>query len=103
MPQAVVTEVLRLQHDYDLFYSQCRPSKSGTKERGAGRYFMLHACRVGQIVTFFTYTSPSRNLGSPTLTQPGRVANPTRDCPGALWEAPQAVCWLLGREPKPPA
>ena len=58
---------------------------------------------VGQIVTFFAYSPPSRPLGSPPPTQPGRVTNPTRGCPGALWEAPQEVCWLLGREPKPPA
>ena len=63
---------------------------------------VLHAY-VGQIVTFFAYSPLSRPLGSPTPTQPGRVTNPTRGCPGPLWEAPQAVCWLLGREPKPPA
>ena len=59
---------------------------------------------VGQIVFFFAYSPPSRPLGSSTPTfQPERVTNPTRGCPGALWEASQAVCWLLGREPKPPA
>ena len=63
---------------------------------------MLHAW-VGQIVTFFAYSPPSRPLGSSKPTQPRRVTNLIRGCPGALWEAPQAVCWLLGREPKPPA
>ena len=63
---------------------------------------LVHAW-VGQMVTFFAYSPPSRPLGSPTPTQPGKVTNPTRGCPGALWEAPQAVCWLLGREPKPSA
>ena len=58
---------------------------------------------VGQIVSFFAYSPPSRPLAPPTPTQPGRVTNPTRGCPGALWEAPQAECWLLGHEPKPPA
>ena len=63
---------------------------------------MLHAW-VGQIVTFFAYSPPSRPLGSLTPTQPGRVTDPTRGCPGPPWEAPQAECWLLRREPKPPA
>eukprot|EP00964_Phaeocystis_antarctica_P104683 scaffold69795_cov58-Phaeocystis_antarctica.AAC.4 len=58
---------------------------------------------VGQIVTFFAYSPPSRPLGSLTPTQPGRVTDPTRGCPGPPWEAPQAECWLLRREPKPPA
>ena len=39
-------------------------------------------------------------LGSPTPTQPG--GSPTHLGRAlALWEAPQEVCWLLGREPKP--
>ena len=63
---------------------------------------VVHAW-VGQIVTFFAYSPPSRPLDSPTPTQPGSVTNPTRGCPGALWEDPREVCWLLGREPKPPA
>ena len=58
---------------------------------------------VGQIVTFFAYSPPSRPLGSLTPTQPGRVTDPTRGCPGPPWEAPQAECWLLRREPKPSA
>eukprot|EP00964_Phaeocystis_antarctica_P045865 scaffold26433_cov26-Phaeocystis_antarctica.AAC.1 len=58
---------------------------------------------VGQIVTFFAYSPPSRPLGSLTPTQPGRVTDPTRGCPGPPWEALQAECWLLRREPKPPA
>ena len=64
---------------------------------GAG---LVHAW-VGQIVTFFAYSPPSRPLGSLTPTQPGRVTDPTRGCPGPPWEAPQAECWLLRREPKP--
>eukprot|EP00964_Phaeocystis_antarctica_P130069 scaffold93899_cov27-Phaeocystis_antarctica.AAC.1 len=54
---------------------------------------------VGQIVTFFAYSPPSRPLGSLTPTQ----RDPTRGCPGPPWEAPQAECWLPRREPKPPA
>ena len=72
---------------------------------GVGMHFLkgiVHAW-VGQIVTFFAYSPPSRPLGSLTPTQPGRVADPTRGCPGPPWEAPQAECWLLRREPKPPA
>ena len=42
---------------------------------------MLHSW-VGQIVTFFAYSPPSRPLGSLTPTQPGRVTDPTRGCPG---------------------
>ena len=84
------------------------PKTSQKKDLGLGvgeqaeQLGVVHAW-VGQIVTFFAYSPPSRPLGSPTPTQPGRVTNPTRGCPGALWEAPQEVCWLLGREPKPPA
>ena len=63
---------------------------------------MVHAW-VGQIVTFFAYRPPSRPLGSLTPTQPGRVTNPTQGHPDPPWEAPQAECWLLRREPKPPA
>ena len=62
----------------------------------------LHAW-VGQIVTFFVYRPPSRPLGSLTPTQPGRVTNPTQGHPGPPWEAPQAECRSLRREPKPPA
>ena len=63
---------------------------------------MVHAW-VGQIVTFFAYRPPSRPLGSLTPTQPGRVTNPTQGHPESPWEAPQAECWLLRREPKPQA
>ena len=63
---------------------------------------VVHAW-VGQIVTFFAYRPPSRPLGSLTPTQPGRVTNPTQGHPEPPWEAPQAECWLLRREPKPPA
>jgi hypothetical protein len=63
---------------------------------------VVHAW-VGQIVTFFAYRPPSRPQGSLTPTQPGRVTNPTQGHPGPPWEAPQAECWLLRREPKPPA
>ena len=63
---------------------------------------VVHA-KVGQIVTFFAYRPPSRPLGSLTLTQPGRFTNPTQGHPGPPWEAPQAECWSLRREPKPPA
>ena len=62
---------------------------------------MVHAW-VGQIVTFFVYRPPSRPLGSLTPTQPGRVTNPTQGHPGPPWEAPQAECRSLRREPKPP-
>ena len=65
-------------------------------------YGVVHAW-LGQIVTFFAYSPPSRSLGSLTPTKPGRVTDPTRGCPGPPWEAPQAECWLLRREPKPPA
>ena len=61
---------------------------------------VVHAW-VGQIVTFFAYRPPSRPLGSLTPTQPGRVTNPTQGHPEPPWEAPQAECWLLRREPKP--
>ena len=66
-------------------------------------YGMLYAVRLGGalIVSFFAYSPPSRPLGSLTPTQPGRVTDPTRGCPGPPWEAPQAECWLLRREPKP--
>ena len=63
---------------------------------------VVHAL-VGHIVTFFAYRPPSRPLGSLTPTQPGRVTNPTQGHPEPPWEAPQAECWLLRREPKPPA
>jgi hypothetical protein len=63
---------------------------------------LVHAW-VGQIVTFFAYRPPSRPLGSLTPTQPGRVTNPTQGHPGPPWEAPQAECRSLRREPKPPA
>ena len=63
---------------------------------------VVHA-RVGQIVTFFVYRPPSRPLGSLKPTQPGRVTNPTQGHPGPPWVAPQAECWSLRREPKPPA
>ena len=63
---------------------------------------VVHAW-VGQIVTFFAYRPPSRPLGSLTPTQPGRVTNPTQGHPESPWEAPQAECWLLRREPKPQA
>ena len=63
---------------------------------------LVHAW-VGQIVTFFVYRPPSRPLGSLTPTQPGRVTNPTQGHPGPPWEAPQAECRSLRREPKPPA
>ena len=65
-------------------------------------WWVVHAW-VGQIVTFFAYRPPSRPLGSLTPTQPGRVTNPTQGHPEPPWEAPQAECWLLRREPKPPA
>jgi hypothetical protein len=55
---------------------------------------------VGQIVTFFAYRPSSRPLGSLTPTQPGRVTNPTQGHPGPPWEAPQAECRSLRREPK---
>ena len=51
--------------------------------------WVVHAW-VGQIVTFFAYRPPSRPLDSPTLTQPGRVTNPTQGHPKPPWEAPQA-------------
>jgi len=63
---------------------------------------LVHAW-VGQIVTFLAYRPPSRPLGSLTPTQPGRFANPTQGHPGPPWEAPQAECRSLRREPKPPA
>ena len=63
---------------------------------------VVHA-KVGQIVTFFAYRPPSRPQGSLTPTQPGRVTNPTQGHPGPPWEAPQAECRSLRREPKPPA
>ena len=63
---------------------------------------LVHAW-VGQIVTFFAYRPPSRPLGSLRPTQPGRVTNPTQAHPGPPWEAPQAECRSLRREPKPPA
>jgi hypothetical protein len=63
---------------------------------------VVHAW-VGQIVTFFVYRPPSRPLGSLTPTQPKRVTNPTQAHPGPPWEAPQAECRSLRREPKPPA
>ena len=46
------------------------------------------------------YRPPSRPLGSLTPTQPGRVTNPTQGHPGPPWEAPQAECRSLRREPK---
>ena len=52
-----------------------------------GVVYAWEAAWVGQIVTFFAYIPPSRPLDYPTPTQPGRVTNPTRGCPGALWEA----------------
>jgi hypothetical protein len=67
---------------------------------GAGG--LVHAW-VGQIVTFFAYRPPSRPQGSLTPTQPGSVTNPTQGHPGPPWEAPQAECRSLRREPKPPA
>ena len=63
---------------------------------------VVHA-KVGQIVTFFAYRPPSRPQGSLTPAQPGRVTNPTQGHPGPPWVAPQAECWSLRREPKPPA
>ena len=63
---------------------------------------LVHAW-VGQIVTFFAYRPPCRPQGSLTPTQPGRVTNPTQGHPGPPWEAPQAECRSLRREPKPPA
>eukprot|EP00964_Phaeocystis_antarctica_P081258 scaffold50811_cov75-Phaeocystis_antarctica.AAC.2 len=63
---------------------------------------VVHAW-VGQIVTFFAYRPPSAPQGSLTPTQPGRVTNPTQVHSGPPWEAPQAECWSLRREPKPPA
>ena len=63
---------------------------------------LVHAW-VGQIVTFFVYRPPSRPLGSLKPTQPGRVTNLTQGHPGPPWVAPQAECWSLRREPKPPA
>ena len=66
---------------------------------------VVHAW-VGQIVTFFAYRPPSAPQGSLTLTQPGRVTNPTQGHPGppsALGSPSQAECWSLRREPKPPA
>ena len=56
-----------------------------------GHAGVVHAW-VGQIVPFFAYSPPSRPLDSPTPIQPGRVTHPTRGYPGALSEAPQAVC-----------
>ena len=66
------------------------------------KWFGVHAW-VGQIVTFFVYRPPSCPLGSLKPTQPGRVTNPTQGHPGPPWVAPQAECWSLRREPKPPA
>ena len=63
---------------------------------------VVHAW-LGQIVTFFAYRPPSGPQGSLTPTQAGRVTNPTQGHPEPPWEAPQAECWLLRREPKPPA
>jgi hypothetical protein len=63
---------------------------------------VVHAW-VGQIVTFFAYRPPIRPQGSLTPTQPGRVTNPTQGHPEPPWEAPQAECRSLRREPKPPA
>ena len=62
--------------------------------------------KCGTDCNVFAYavsSPPSRPLGSLTPTQPGRVINSTQGCPGPPWEALQAECWLLGREPKPPA
>ena len=59
---------------------------------------------VGQIVTFSRVAAPAAPWDPLRLPSPGgSPARLSRGCPGALWEAPQAVCWLLGREPKPPA
>ena len=76
------------------------------KVLGLGDLSKRYSARLalgGADLTFFAYSPPSRPMCPPTPTQPGRVTNPTWGCPGALWEAPQEVCWLLGREPKPPA
>jgi hypothetical protein len=54
-------------------------------------------------VTCFAYRPSSRPQGSLTPTQSGRVTNPTQGHPGPPWEAPQAECRSLRREPKPPA
>jgi len=70
-----------------------------------GAVGVVHA-KVGQDcnVNVFrvSYRPPSRPVGSLTLTQPGRFTNPTQGRPGPPWEAPQAECWSLRREPKPP-
>eukprot|EP00964_Phaeocystis_antarctica_P002465 scaffold1288_cov35-Phaeocystis_antarctica.AAC.2 len=70
-------------HDFWYTRTPCDPAVS---VHGGG---MLHPW-VGQIVTFFAYSPPSRHLGSLTPTQPGRVTDPTEGCPGPPWEAPQA-------------
>jgi hypothetical protein len=64
----------------------------------SARYGVVHAW-VGQIVTFFACRPPIRPQGYLTPTQPGRVTSPTQGHPGPHWEAPQAECWLLRREP----
>ena len=75
---------------------------AGQKGRQRCTLGLVHAW-VGQIVTFFAYRPPSRPLGSLRPPQPGRVTNPTQGHPGPPWEAPQAECRSLRREPKPPA
>eukprot|EP00964_Phaeocystis_antarctica_P080869 scaffold50519_cov60-Phaeocystis_antarctica.AAC.1 len=55
-------------------------------------------------ISRFGARPPSRPLGSLTPTQPGRVTDPDSGLPWAtLGSPPQAECWLLRREPKPPA
>ena len=68
-------------------------------------YYRVRAW-VGQIVTFFAYSPPSRPLGSLTPTQPGRVTETRLGAALGRLGKPlrqSAGSWLLRREPKPPA
>ena len=55
-------------------------------------------CSAGPVATVNTVLGRIASAHiDPIRCQPARVTNQTRGCPGALWEAPQAVCWPLGR------
>ena len=73
----------------DLSYN---PEHRDKSKHIARRHGVVHAW-VGQIVTFFAYRPPSAPLGSLTPTQPGRVTDPTRGCPGPTWEAAQGMLY----------
>ena len=91
---------------FGLWYNRCSlsslVSSVGSYGFTTSSSGVVHAW-VGQIVTFFAYRPPRRPQGSLTPAQPGRVTNPTQGHPGPPWEAPQAECRSLRREPKPPA